>query len=125
MKDNREVRDKLARAMGWAYSSDYGHVLEEGSTAKLPRIFLDAWNSDQHPIPNTLDSAAACLREGWIWRREFATDPHHPELGLMLIWSTHHDKHGMVWLRDTGDELADRFALALASWEASAVKGTR
>ena len=74
-----------------------------------------------HPIPDTLDSAAACLREGWCWERTSyqwkARSIQRPRGEDTVLWD--------VFVPDTQDELADRFALALASWEASAVKGTR
>jgi hypothetical protein len=104
--DNRELRDELARVMGWRF---------EGPPKWRHRLWfkddpLPGHPGDmEHHVPNTLDSAAACLPEGawqcndfwWFW---------FPPMSPVT-------KPG-AQVRRTGDEIADRFALALAAMKA-------
>ncbi len=54
-----------------------------------------------HPHPPTLDGAAAALPEGWAWWKD-ATD-----------WIAQAPHSEFVYVRDTGDETADRYRLAV------------
>jgi hypothetical protein len=95
-----QCRDKLAEMEGWK--------------KKHERWYHPVWHKlgsgqKRHPIPATLDAAAAAMPEGWWWER---------------------DKRRKVWrigpvgtdawqkcLEDTGDEIADRFNIALLARE--------
>lgn len=115
MSDNTEVRDRLAAMMGFVKfsASDtiaYEHWLDsDGCPVMDGDDGLPA-----HPIENSLDSAAACLPKDWTWARWGDG-----------VWIA--QKHGvgnrpMVEVVDTGDELADRFALAEAVHRAEGEK---
>lgn len=102
---NQAVRDRLAGMMGWEYKLCIDPAVE-GS--------MRAWTDGKailfyghHPIPNTLDSAAACLPPKWRWFRE-------PYRIGNVIWVACTESK-TVRVPDTGDEKADRFALAEAA----------
>lgn len=93
--DLDSVRDEVARLSGWTE----GRV---GSWGKFPRPAY----VDFHPCPPTLDGAANAMPEGWLWRK----------CGVPSQWNA--AKSGDCWVDgvyvpDTGDEIADRYRLAL------------
>jgi hypothetical protein len=59
---------------------------------------------EDHPIPATLDAAAAAMPEGWDWTR------HDNEWNGYF----HNDPSTRVTVYDTDDETLDRFRLAAA-----------
>jgi hypothetical protein len=102
--DNRELRDELARVLGWKQHPE------------IPRVWwgpaqtFDDEGTATHPIPNTLDAAAACLPEGWTWWKVAGA--------WLSCVPGKADEGKAVEVPDTGDEIADRFALALAAHKA-------
>lgn len=101
-----QVRDAIAEAQGWTFNpKEISHI-----NSMTGEDVLGVWRRDgifmrspHHPIPLTLDSAAACLQEGWRWRRLFGE------------WIAKRDSDRIeVRVIATDDERADRFRLALA-----------
>lgn len=96
-----QVRDAIAEAQGW-FRSSFGLWLHAKWTLGFPT---------DHPIPLTLDSAAACLPEGWDWHVSKGNDVNHNfsaeafSEGLPM-------KH--VFVENQPTELEARFRLALA-----------
>lgn len=94
-----ELRDWCARDDGWEYSNG-----REGPfwINEAARVVLS------HPFPATRDGAAEAMPEGWWWLK---TDLSYqttwwvagpPNLGLYTVKTI-----------DTGDEIADRYRLAV------------
>ncbi len=99
-------------AADWCAKDD-GWTLEHLST-DCPVTAWWRWNdhptlksrtwSKSHPYPLTLDSAAAALPEGWVWDR------------YRVEWSAFKKVNGLLRIvrtPDTGDEIGDRFRLAV------------
>ncbi len=113
--DNREVRDELAKLMGWrpvgpTNQIAFSHwVNDRGDPYQDPDGFLGS-----HPIPNTLDSADAAMPEGWDWVRV----PLPPFPGKQVFHWYATNSTFSVEVPDTGDRKADLFALALAARKA-------
>ena len=98
-----ELRNWLAEDDGWQ--------LHEDGLWYIPGEFP----AKDHPYPPTLDGAAKALPEGWWWTREGASASHRKD-GLLLKWSACQcgaDKWGIVETPDTGNEIADRYRLAV------------
>ena len=99
-----EIRDWFAKRDGWLRDPN-GTWSREGKF----------WPEAYHPYPPTLDGAAKALPEGWWWTREGASASHRKD-GLLLKWSACQcgaDKWGIVETPDTGNEIADRYRLAV------------
>lgn len=116
MSDNIEIRDKLAEAepRRWRRVPSSPTISFEHWIDQHGQPSLDISDGEPtHPIPNTIDGAAACLREGWEWQRYY-------DAGRSLWWVAVPPRPiGCEHVRvpDTGDEKADRFALAFAAWD--------
>ncbi len=66
----------------------------------------------KHPHPLTLDGAAAALPEGWTWEK--SADDGEPEWSWgNKTWRAFHPRYSWVGVPDTGDEIADRYRLAV------------
>jgi hypothetical protein len=70
----QEVRDYLAECEGWkrpayvwpnpeAFSTDCWTRRYESATGEITYS-----RALSHPVPATLDAAAGCLPEGWVWQ---------------------------------------------------------
>lgn len=101
-----EVRDALAGADGW---NTYNEGVPDDGARHVSwwRYTLDAVHGGRtwcksHPHPATLDGAAAALPEGWTWWKVTAE------------WAAQAAHSPMIYIPDTGDEIADRYRLALA-----------
>jgi len=107
--DTTAVRDELARMMGFVKAED-----DEGYEwyDKDGKLF-----DDDHPIEDTLDSAAACMPEGWGWNKV------HGWFAAYKIGRPSGGKNN-VCVPDTGDEKLDRFNLALAARRAMNTNAT-
>lgn len=115
MKDetNRVLRDELAGLMpqGWTQIDSSANVTFSHWVDKNGDPCLDAECEFVHPIPNDLTTAAACLPDGWYWIRRHIdnvltwTGCPGPALGGI---------NDIRHVTDTGNEISDRFALALA-----------
>lgn len=78
------------------------HVVGERQSTTLMRVY-------NHPHPPTRDGAAAAMPEGWAWSRL---------LGFREWYGAKPDASGRIagWgvtIPDTGDEIADRYRLAV------------
>lgn len=103
---NEEIRDELARLNGW--------TLESLSTDcpvsawwrwnAHPTLKSRTWCKD-HPFPPTLDGANAAVPEGYEWER------HAYE---WIAWKPGSRMDDPIKVPDTGDKIADLYALALA-----------
>lgn len=94
-----EVRDFLMWRDGWS------HVLRHRHASGADQWCWERDNGDEtfdHPHPATLDGAAAALPEGWTWWKVTAE------------WAAQAAHSPMIYIPDTGDEIADRYRLALA-----------
>lgn len=109
-----QCRDELARMDGWKRVYAEGFTKEDGYECfKWQLRHHQQWD---HPHPPTLDGAAKALPEGWWWMRDGAATSHRPD-GLLLKWTACErgaDNWRIVETPDTGDEIADRYRLALA-----------
>ena len=101
-----ETRDELARMDEWTRiheDTDTGRwrwkkTLRTGSVDKR----------EDHPHPPTLDAANAAVPEGWTWLRVY-------KLPAELVWQAWRmAPYADVEVRDTGNPMADLYALALA-----------
>ena len=94
------VRDWLAKDDGWYFT---GKIRKRWFSPNI----RDAWHGTSiHPHPPTLDGAAAALPEGWGWNRT----THDGE-----NWSAFSAGHHLIVLKDTGNEIEDRYRLAKAA----------
>ena len=105
-----DLRDELAREMGWKM-----HYDKDGDywTDYANRTYT------RHPIPATRDGAAAAMPEGVSWCK-------YKAMGKTPCptYRAYDNKNRMVAIvEDTGDEIHDRLALALAARRA--MKGQR
>ena len=88
---NDETRDALAEMDGWGRIKD-GDWMKVGE-----------WPKMDHPHPPTLDGADAAVPEGWKWSRDTGD-----------YWRAWTGWETSVEVPDTGDKIADLYALALA-----------
>ena len=108
--DNQEVRDELARLMGWTHTRSTDPAIEgcppcwEHTDGR--RLFHGA-----HPVPNTMDAADAAMPDGWDWERFRMADTN-------LMWEATCGARRATVL-DTGNKKTDLFNLALASRKAA------
>ena len=95
-----ELRDALAEMDGWKWRPYGGR--------KDLRLWYknDGDESVRDPHPPTLDGADAAMPEGWWWSRlSWASK----------VWTAGRgDEPASVEVPDTGDKIADLYALALA-----------
>lgn len=98
-----ELRDWCAVDDGWEFRSSFGNhwwvrVADGG---------MDE-TSEHHPYPATIDGAARALPEGWWWSR-CETEEHGK-----WWYAGRHKGFASVDIPDTGDEILDRYRLAVA-----------
>lgn len=105
-----DARDRLAEMDGY--------IIRDG----VPRHPL---SGDIRPLnllyPLTLDAAAAALPEGWVWMKlsKAESAAAYRYVGcLRSDWGKRHRKE--ISVPDTGNEIADRYKLALKAREATA-----
>ena len=98
-----ELRDWLAGEDGWVDHT----TCPDGWDSRPWKNHTTKASSQDHPHPPTLDGAAKALPEGWEWSRANG------------VWHGWHDlctkACGCVEpsTDDTGDEIADRYRLAV------------
>ena len=97
----QQVRDELAKMMGWMLTREGGDTWRHKDPTR-------PWSL--HPIPDTIESALACLPEGLSWRRYG---------GVFYAFDDGGDE---IEVPDTGNVKADLFNLALAAQKASVKK---
>ena len=78
-------------------------------------VYIDIDGDLTHPIPASLDTAAALfarLLPGWKWTRAWTNSPGNPASSVLVwrAWTTGHSCEHF----DTGNEIHDRFALLVA-----------
>jgi len=129
-----ELRDWLAERRGWKLvtSGTFFGTNSDGSkfpwrpTPDWPLWHLDKKElreGSNHPIPATLDAAAAAMPDGWTWERAIEL-----EADCELFWLgypkniTRRCPERLVRLLDTGDEIRDRYAMAVACIQAQEAK---
>jgi len=101
-----ELRDWLAVDDGWHYEAGV-----EGDPVWCKLTDLESWNPSRsdypsgsqydHPFPPTRDGAAAAIPKGWDWWKVTAE------------WAAQAAHTPMIRTPDTGDEIADRYRLAV------------
>lgn len=109
--DNAEMRDELARLLGW-------HISELNGcwTNADGNVLCDETGSPHgHPCENSLDSLAAIWKEhlaGWEWIRAHTGGTEGNEL---MEWSAANlDGSATVEVPDTNNLLHDALSLTLA-----------
>lgn len=125
-----EIRNEIARLNGWNPPDTYPELTGDQFIDATNRTTVCGkwWRREggmlvavpNHPFPATLDGAAAAMPVGWFWVREGASFSHRQD-GLMLKWKACQrgaDNWRVVETPDTGDEIHDRYALALAAMKA-------
>lgn len=105
----QEIRDELARMDGFTRHEPPGG----GDPYWTHESSRDPFYADPHPA--TRDGAAAAMPEGWTWGRGWN----------VLRWIA--TKTGTCWadgvqVPDTGDEIHDRYSLALAARKAQVTR---
>jgi len=97
MRSVDECRDWLAADEGWK---------RKGDRWKHPVWHKLGSGQKRHHIPATLDAAAAAMPEGWWWLKS--------DLSFFETWWLAGRKALYeIKIRSTGNELADRFNLAV------------
>lgn len=104
---SQATRDALAEMDGWivpqGYKSPY-YLKNRGSHLEYPYGKPGA-----HPHPPTLDGADAAVPEGWTWTR------HATTFGKWwAAYPPNWNGESYPTVPDTGDKIADLYALALA-----------
>ena len=104
------TRDALAEMDGWKYepSEDQADPAWWRWNAH-PTLKSRTWCKG-HPHPPTLDGADAAIPEGWKWSRDTGD-----------YWRAWTGWETSVEVPDTGDKIADLYALALACRKAMEV----
>lgn len=96
----QEIRDELARMDGWE-PVDHGWMNDHECV-------------NDHPHPATLDGAAAAMPEGVKWSKHGTYG--RARCATYRAYAANNKMLAMVL--DTGDEIHDRYALALAARKA-------
>ena len=102
-----ELRDALAEMDGWIRLERSNDIFEHKNTGE---IHASDGEVADHPSPPTLDGADAAVRvNGWNWAR-------YPRgCDGVWMWVGVHTATGRhIDVPDTGDKIADLYALALA-----------
>jgi hypothetical protein len=108
-----ELRDWHATNDGWEYMPNK-YVPDSKVAGYWFHPTIENTEVGDHPFPATLDGADAAFPKGWWWQRDGGTEPN-PE-GLLLKWSAMQigrSRWAVVMLHDTGDEITDRYRLAM------------
>ena len=107
-----ECRDELARRAGWKHITE--PTDEWDADTRSMTMYPEHWIRESthdvaycHPYPPTLDGAAGALPEGWWWSK-FETG----SAGVKWV-SGPENGFASVTVYDTGDEITDRYRLAL------------
>jgi len=103
-----EMRDKLAKLMGWTQGENFGMV-RWTQTPNGHGLSL------HHPILETLDFVASALPEGWEWDVVHTWFPISPR-----VWKACADKSGNRKTQAQGEgptEYDARLACCIAAWE--------
>lgn len=95
-----QVRDEIARLDGWTLEED-GMWYKAGE-----------WPRKEHPFPPTLDGAASALPKGWEWTLAYHYD------GVKRWAAQDKNCRNTQMKANTGNEIYDRYALALAAMKA-------
>ena len=101
---SQATRDALAAMDGWK------HVLRHTHASGLGQMWWKRDNGDEsfdHPHPPTLDGADAAMPCGWEWQRYLSM------VGRRWV-CTHTETGRHIDVPDTGDKIADLYALGLA-----------
>lgn len=102
------TRDALAEMDGWKNVKQPTDEWDEDfrTITVFPEHWIRASTNEvrlSHPHPPALDGADAAVPEGWTWSRS------------RYSWfGEHDDRVEMIQVPDTGDKIADLYALALA-----------
>lgn len=104
MSNNRAIRDEIARELKWIW------VVESDRSCWIND---NGDESDEHPIPDTLEEAAK-MPKGWTWFRMANRGRGDLEWSAMAAGNEPKTLQE-VYISDTGDEKPDRFALRLAA----------
>lgn len=107
-----ECRDFVAGAQGWTQTTDgiwcSPECKDRDDFAACVRSgVLPCLN---HPVPATIDAAAKALPEGWTWLKH--EDIHNGV--VTVVWKAYNIETFAV-VPSTGDEILDRFRLAVAA----------
>lgn len=98
-----QIRDELAKMDGWTFDIDhwwkYTISKEHGGRTH---------STDPHPL--TLHGAAKALPKGWIWLKRPA--PDNVTETLWFVAGSLKFKEAVI-VAETGDEIHDRYLLAL------------
>ena len=111
-----ELRDALAEMDGWKF--DPPEPCVPGGWWRWnahPTLKSRTW-CKSHPHPPTLDGADAAVPEGWTWARY----PRGSDAAWMWV-GVHGETGRHIEVPDTGDKIADLYALALACRKAMEV----
>jgi hypothetical protein len=103
-----ELRAWLAIDDGWTYVNSARHV------GWWMHATLNDCNDGDHPHRDSIDGAAAAMPAGWFWMRDGGSEAN-PQ-GLLLKWVACQigaTRWGIVSTLDTGDEITDRYRLAV------------
>lgn len=105
--DSLACRDWLSQLDEYTQDGDcYYHESKE------PHTYFPGSRYGDHPIPDTLDAAAACLPEGWFWSKRASAN--RGGMTSWFAWHTNDDADvPLIEIPDTGDEKVDRFRLAV------------
>jgi hypothetical protein len=102
-----ELRDWHMQDEEWTHipptSTDYREYWQKGDKVRKT-----------HPYPATLDGAASAMPKGWYWLKDAGSTPN-PD-GIYIRWvacQRGKDNWKIVEVDDTGDEITDRYRLAM------------
>jgi hypothetical protein len=106
-----ELRDWHAREDGWEYMPNK-YVPDSKVAGYWFHPTMENTDVGDHPCAATLDGAASAMPKGWEWqrRRGYPTPEGSPLFWEAFIWEP---KHHKVYANDTGDEITDRYRLAM------------
>ena len=120
MTTAEQIRSMTYQQLRDWWAEDHGYKYVEGREHVTVPHWIDStgepvWNAECrlaiHPLEDTLEAAAACLGEGWVWWKEnLATR-------MQRYCACNRDEWGkrcrqVVNITDTGDEKTDRLRLA-------------
>lgn len=112
---NDELRDWVARKIGWSDDCDSAFFDWFKGDRKSPECEY----SEDHPIPFTLDAIAALMPEGWTWWKK----PSEGKTEWYAYVPRDAPRFRKVWCDDTAEEKRDRLLLAVLCMMATEPKG--
>ncbi len=120
MIDTTQLRDWHARRAGWNEpGTKIPNIWEPTTQATYEKIAERAWwkvdasfkfAASSHPFPPTLDAAASAMPNDFSWQRN----------GKVWMLFRKFASHSTAIIKDTGDEIHDRYLLAKLAWEQEA-----